>query len=214
MNHLVALVVALLLLAVAGPAAVLGEDGTPAVGTFPVTPDPAECRVTPRTIEEFLVISAGATPVAAAPVATAVEVPLGEAADAETVAGVNASAQEIVACFNAGDFPRAFSLFSANLLRQIAADGPIREDAVRAILFARPEVVPVEERTTLLAVTDVTELGNGRAGAFLATTDPPSGPDTIYVIFAQEDDRWLMHDAVEFLVPGGGNEEGEGRPAA
>ncbi len=205
MKRVVALVVALCSLAFAGPAVTLAQEATAAAGTFPVTPDPAECQVQPRSVEEFLAISAGATPIAAAPVAAAAEVPLGDAADAETVAGVHATARA-VACFNSGDFPRAFSLLSADALRQIAAEGPMPEWAVRAFLFATPEAVPAEQRTTLLAVTDVMAMGDGRVGAFLAVTDPPSVPDTIYVIFIQEGDRWLIDDTLEFLVPGGGDE--------
>ncbi len=213
MKRPVALVAALLLLALLGPAVALAQDTTPVAGTFPVTPDPAECQVEPRSAEEFLAISAGATPTAAAPVASAVEVPLGEAADAETVAAVTTTVREILACFNAGDFPRAFSLFSTDAIRQTAAEDPLPEEELRAFLEATPEALPAGERTTLLALTDVMDLEDGQVGAFLATTDAFTGPDTVYVVFVQEDDRWLIDDIVEFLVPGGG-EEGEGTPAA
>ncbi len=207
MKSLVALVAALFSFALIGSGVALAQESTPVAGTFPVTPDPAECQVEERAREEFLVLNAEATPEEfATPVGTAVEVPLGEAADAETVAGVVATAREVLACFNAGDFPRALSLFTDDAIRTLTEEDPISEEELSAFLSATPEAVPAGQQSTLLAVTDVMELENGRVGAFLATTDPFVGPDTIYVIFIQEDDRWLIDEITEFLVPGGGVE--------
>lgn len=215
MKYLVMLVAALCSLACVGPVVALAQDATPTTGTFPVTPDPAECQVEPRAREEFLALNAEATPEEQVPpVGTAVEVPVGEAADAETVAAVTATAREILACFNAGDFPRALSLFSDDAVRGLTEEDPISEEELSVFLAATPQPVPAGQQSTLLAVTDVMELENGQVGAFLATTDPFVGPDTIYVTFIQEDDRWLIDEIIEFLVPGVGGEEVEGTPAA
>ncbi len=196
MYRLVALVVVLVSLGPVGPGLALAQDATPATGAFPVIPDPAGCQV-----EEFLAITAAATPGAAAPVGTAVEVPLGVAADAEMVAGVTATAGEILACFNAGDFLRAFSLFSDNAVRRFIEVDPISEEELRSSSEAIPEAAPTEQQSTLLALTDVMELEDGRVGAFLATTDPFVGPDTVYIVFVQQDGRWLVDDIIEFLEP-------------
>ncbi len=201
MYRLVALVVVLVSLGPVGPGLALAQDATPATGAFPVIPDPARCQVEARQVVEFLAITAAATPGAAAPVGTAVEVPLGVAADAEMVAGVTATAGEILACFNAGDFLRAFSLFSDNAVRRFIEVDPISEEELRSSSEAIPEAAPTEQQSTLLALTDVMELEDGRVGAFLATTDPFVGPDTVYIVFVQQDGRWLVDDIIEFLEP-------------
>ncbi len=54
-------------------------------------PDPANCWLEARPVEEFLAISAGATLTGPAPGSAAGEVPLSDSADVETVAGVNAT---------------------------------------------------------------------------------------------------------------------------
>ncbi len=70
--------------------------------------------------------------------------------------------------------------------------------------------MPAAQRSTILAIADVMALEDGRVGAFVATTDPFVGPDTAYLVFVQEDGRWLADDIVEFLVPD--EEEAEGTP--
>ncbi len=77
MKRHVARIVAVCSLALAAPGVARGQDSTPVAATFPVTPDPAKCRVDVRPVEEFLAIRAGAIPVAISPVASAVEIPLG-----------------------------------------------------------------------------------------------------------------------------------------
>ncbi len=213
MRRLVALVTALCSLALSGPAVALVQEATPAAGGFPITPDPAECQVEARTVDEFVAVLGAATPTTPDPVGTTVEVPLGEAADAETVAGVTATIREILACFNAGDFSRALSLFSSEAINRIAAEDPITEEELRSFLEATPQAAQAEQQSTLLALTDVMELEDGRVGALMATTDPFVGPDTAYVIFVQENDRWRIDEIIEFLDPNAGGQEAEATPA-
>ena len=196
-ERLIALVVAVVLLALLGPGRALAQEATPAAGAFPITPDPTECQVEPRSVEAFQAIRAETTPTAVAALATAVEVPLGQAADAEIVAGVITTVREALACGAAGDVHRVYSLYSEDAIRMVP------EVVMDAILTWTPEAVPAEERVTLLAVTDVMALGDGRVGAFLVRTHPVSGPDTIYVTFVNEDGRWLVDDLVHFLLPEG-----------
>jgi hypothetical protein len=48
-----------------------------------------------------------------------------------------------------------------------------------------------------LVITDVMSLADGRVGAFVV--DRSEGIDTtVYVMFSQEGDRWLIDDLIEF----------------
>lgn len=214
MKRLTVLVVALVSLVLVGPAVVLAQEATPAAGTFPITPDPAECQEEVRPIQEFLAINAAATPTGGMAETETVEVPVGPPADAETVAGVTATVRELFACFNAGDFARAFSLVTDDVIRSFAEEEPIPEEELRGFLEATPEAVPAEQQSTILVISDVMELEDGRVGAFVASTDPFVGPDTLYFVFVQEDDRWLIADFIEFLEPGEEGDGGEGTPTA
>ncbi|MDP9355047.1 MAG: SH3 domain-containing protein, partial [Chloroflexota bacterium] len=182
------------------------QEATPAAGALPVTPGPAECRAEPRPVAEVLAINAEATPTAGRAETETFEVPVGAPVDTETVAGVTATVREVFACFNAGDVRRAFSLLTDERIRDFVEEDPISEEELRGFLEATPEAVPAEQQLTLLAVSDVTELEDGRVGAFVVTTDPLAGPDTIYVVVVQADDRWLVDDVIEFLAGGEGGE--------
>ena len=216
MARLVALVVVLLALALVGPALARAQEATPGAGAdqFPLTPDPAECQVEPRDIEEFVGIAAQATPTGETAATQTVEVPIGELADAETVAAVTATTREIFACFNAGDFRRAFSLLTDDAIRGFSEVDPIPEEELRGFLGATPEAIPTEGRSTILAITDVVLLTDGRVGALVASVDPmqpEEGPTTVHLTFVEEDGRWLVDEFVEFHTHP--EEEGEATPA-
>ena len=207
------LAVALLALAVGSPAPATAQAATPVDQAFPIRPDPAECTVEPRPVEEFVELVAAATPAAMAAAET-VEVPVGPLADAETVAGVTATVREINACFNAGDFRRIFSLLTDEAIRGVAEEDPIPAEELRGFLEATPQAVPAEGRIAILAVTDVVRLADGRVGALVATIDPTrleEGPTTAHLTFVQADGRWLVDDIVEFHTHPA--EEAEGTPA-
>src|SRR3712207_324981 len=105
-------------LAVAGGVApVAAQDATPGAGAaqFPITPDPADCTVEPRSADELLALwyDPAGTPLAVpgtptAEQATSVTIPLGPPADEATAAAVVAAASEVFACFAAGDALRAY----------------------------------------------------------------------------------------------------------
>lgn len=193
---------------------VAAQDATPVAAAFPLTPDPAECQVARRPVEEFVTVITQATPVAVPPGAATVDVPVGELADEETVAAITATVREIIACFNAADFGRAFSLLTDEALRGFAAEEPIPEEELRGFLGATPEAVPTEGWTTILAITDVVVLADGRVGALVASLDPTQpeeGPTTIHLTFVQVDGRWLVDRVVEFHTHP--EEEGAATPA-
>lgn len=96
------------------PTARASHEATP-VGetTFPITADPAACRVEPRSADDLIAlwfedgtpIAESATPAGAAAI-TEVSVPVGTPADAATMAAVTDTMREIFGCFAAGDVAR------------------------------------------------------------------------------------------------------------
>ncbi len=216
MKRSVALVVVLFALALLGPTVALAQDATP-VAVAGDAIDPVECQVEGRTADELIALwyqendegtPVLATPEAAEPMAL-VPVPLGEPADAETVAGVSATVREVFACFNAGDFGRATALFSENLVRQFGPSPEESPEDVRAFLEAA-EPAPEEARIQLLAVTDVAVMEDGRVGAFVVSVDPtvpPEGAEAALVVFVEAGDRWVVDEVVEFVPAEEGGEE-------
>ncbi len=218
MPRLVALLVMIVALTLIKPSVALAQEATPPA-VLGEAIDPAECQVEGRTADELIALwyqeNDEGTPVLATPEAAeplgSVPVPLGEPADAETVAGVSATVREVFACFNAGDFGRATALFSENLVRQFGPSPEESPEDVRGFLEAA-EPAPEEARIQLLAVTDVAVMEDGRVGAFVVSVDPtvpPEGAETALVVFVEVEDRWVVDEVVEF-VPA--EEGGEGTP--
>ena len=189
-----------MLLALSSRAA--AQDSTPVDTAFPVAPDPAECRVEPRTADEMLALVALATPTVADSSTTTVVVPIGAPADAATSQAVIDVVRESVACLSAGDVPRFFALFTDGLVRRAAEEpSPLTAEDVRLVFALDPTEVAPARPVTLLAVTDIVVLSDGRVGAFVVTDNPyePSDPPTTqYWMFARIDGRWLLDGDVEF----------------
>ena len=134
--------------AVAGwrsPAA--AQDATPAAEAeeFPITPDLADCRIEPRSIDDLVAPLVRrrrprlATPPAEA-TATEVTIPVGSPADEATVAGVVATIREVIACQEAGDLRRTTALVTDDLARSRVRSAPgSTEEEVRRFLAQAPE---------------------------------------------------------------------------
>ena len=197
MRRLLPVAVALVL-AVGDPVGTRAQESTPVA--FPMTPDPSECAVEPRSVDDVAAFLA--TPVAAPASVlgpTAVTIPLGEPADAATVAAVTDTLRTALACFNAGDFLGVLSLVTDDNLRRLQALGILSPEGL-AFIAAEPVPAPPEQRFTLLAVTDVSILPDGRVGAFgvqIDPTTPPEGTDVDYVVLAQVGGRWLIDETVD-----------------
>ena len=214
MPRLIRLLVLLTVLFGGSALAAAAQDGTPVVEDdgFPIAADPSLCTVEPRDPEALLDIwfPAGATPAAAMTQAASGEVtiPLGEplAPDETIVSGITQTVVEVLACFSAGDFPRALALFTDELVMSFGpSPGETRED-VAAFLEASPvpeaESAPVE----LVAITNVMLLEDGRVGAFVVDRevgDETASSETVFVIFAQGGNRWLVDEVIEFPVADG-----------
>ena len=221
MRGLLALVVALCSLSLVGLVPALAQDATPGAGMGEVV-DAADCRVEPRSVDELLALwyqDEAGTPTLAItePPAnmfpTAVPVPLGEPADASTVAGVTAWAREALACSNALDVTRWLALFSDDLAQQLGLSFGFKtiEDA-RAFLEAPAVPRPDDQRIRLVAVTDVSVMADGRVAALIAYDDPmqpPAGVESEVVFFVEEDGRRVADGIVEFTVI---EEGGKGMP--
>ncbi len=224
MTRLIAPIVALVLLALVGSGVALAQEATPGAGAdlFPITPDPADCTVEPRSADELLALwygpggsaVAAATP-AAETDATEITIPVGSPADDATTAAAVATVQDVFACFAAGDALRAYALFTDDLARQFGPEpGTPREEAEAFLAAPLEEATPEGEGEAvggdaaegqIVAVTDVMELADGRVGAF--AVDRSEGElSTVYVIFERQGDRLLADEIFEF---GTGGEEGE-----
>jgi hypothetical protein len=187
------------------------QESTP--GALPRTPDPAECQVEPRSLDDMLSLTG--TPVAGTPAADeALEeeavlpaspiagLPIqGEPADEATVAAIEETVNEVLACFNAGDFLRAFALFSDDL---IGTFGPIPEEEI-PFIEATPVAVAEEEQLTLVDISEVRTLDDGRVSAVVIVDDPTTpveGGEAALIVFVQQDDRWLIDEFIEIPAVG------------
>ena len=190
------IVVAVGLLALAGPAT--GQPGSPVPGTpYPSVP----CDVEPRTIQELAALEAAATPLPdTSPVTIDIgEPPRGVPADAETVAGVSRTVQQLVACHLAGDGLRLAALFSDDLLRVVAGS-----DGSSLIEFATP--TPSPNRDEYLAAVEVVQLlPDGRVSALVTRggveDGHPAPGKTALMFFVREGDRWLIEAIYDEIWP-------------
>jgi hypothetical protein len=202
------LVVAAIAALVAARAPVAAQDATPIA--LPVTPDPAACLVEPRTIDDLygllgtpVPVSAQEEPSESSPASdpTEVSLPAGEPADSAAVTAITATIVEAYACFNAGDYLRAFALYSDGALLRFTEQGPFTED-IAAFFLATPETFPEEFRSSVLAVREARVLSDGRVGALVDTDDPtspPEGTDVDFVIFVEQGGRYLIDEEITDL---------------
>lgn len=194
------LLLALVVGGLTGPSALAQEGTPPAAATFPITPDPAECvaEIAPRPLEEIAALAAAATPVAVD--SASVTVPVGAPADHATAVAVTATVRTELACVHAGDFLRNAAFYTDDAVRKVLAEEQIPVEDVLAFFGAAPAALPAEARTTILAVTDVMVLEDGRVGAFFVFADPGAPPVTNFLVFVEAGGRWLVDDGITFAA--------------
>jgi hypothetical protein len=194
----VVLCVVVLVTAVAGHGVervVAGEAG----GT-PTVPRHDDCQVAPRALP-LLASTPGAAAATAVPIGeaeaspTAFVPPDGAAADEATVVEVTATVREALACRNAGDFGRAYALFSDRMMRQLFGGEETIDPEIAAALDGSPHRVPRGERLALISVSDVRQRGDGSIGA-VVETQGESGTYRDYLSFVKVNDRWLIDSVV------------------
>src|SRR5215207_9135244 len=178
---------------------------TPEVGQERVV-SPEECQVAPRPADEVFALLGLAEGADATPAAerTPVAAPPWVAADPETAAAAEATTREWLACINADDNVRIAALMTDSAIVRFFGGGLAADEAeegARANLAGTPVPRAEDEDVRLVAVSDVSLLDDGRVAA-LALVDepvlPPQGQETLLVIFAQDDDRLLIDDVVQF----------------
>lgn len=181
------------------------QDATPEAEL--VTPDPAECRVEPRTMEELraFVIEDDASPEASSPIVATPEpfvVPKGEPADDAVVAEVTATVHEWYACLNANAGLQMFALYSDDYLaRSFAAEG-LTQYAVD--LLGTPLDPAPEAEWMSVGVRDIQVLDDGRIGAYIIGHSPfgDGNLSESYVIFVEHGGRYLVDEMI--FLPGKG----------
>lgn len=186
---------------------VLAQDGTPEAdgAENPRLVAPSECVAEPQAYEDIAAILNLDGDGVPAPAMTQITPPLGEIADVKTSISIKEAAREVVACFNAGDIPRAAGLMTENGVRRaywgLTIDADNRELARTRI--AAPQQRTEETLVRLITVTDISVLPDGRVTAFVVLNEPllpPSGPETLLFVFANQDGRWLVDDWIDFSI--------------
>ena len=174
------------------------QDATSAA--YPLAPDPADCRVEPRSVESLM--AAVGTPAAGEPAAPASPTPFvrpqGQPADAATTAAVVATLHQVFACANAADFLRIFALYTDDYLRVFLAGTPMNEEVI-AYFAASPVPLPEAERRIIVRIEEVEILPDGRAGVVVVLDEPadPRTEEPDYVFLERVGDRWLVDAVVE-----------------
>ena len=149
----------------------------------------------------------GGTPLAT-PVTTTVdseaELPPGEPVDAAVEEAVNATVTELIACFEAGQYARAFALMTDDMARQSGPDlsSPDEDspEEVRALLEAQLAGTPVadepgmEQGAAMDIGRDIRVLEGGRVGGVWAFAG-----DAAFIVLEQQDDRWLVDEVIDIV---------------
>jgi hypothetical protein len=189
-----------------GTGTTLAQDATPGARNVPA---PEDCMVEPRSIDEItavLATPAPATPEEASASPEAFVLPEGEPADSETVSAIEATMHELLACTNAGDLRAVFALYTDEYFQEVFPTfGPLPQEDLDFLATPPVESVDVELMQALLEIRDVRVLSDGRVGAIVVTEDPrtaPEGEETRFVIFEEQDGRWLIDDIVFFELAG------------
>ena len=165
---------------------------------------PAEdCAVAPRTRQEIAALLAN--PNTATPAATTggQTIPAGDPVAAETAAAMEQVVQMWLACQNAGEPLRAWSLFSDGyLFRLLSRQGGLAGEAYRGLATPAPVA---DEAARVVAVEDERLLPDGRYGATV-TLEYPSVPmpKRFFFYFTQIDGGLLIDGIlgeISFSVP-------------
>ena len=187
---------------------VLAQDSTPEAdgGENPRLVAPSECVAEPRDFDDIAAILDLDGEGVPAPAMTQITPPLGQIADVATTISIKEAARQVLACFNAGDIPRAAGLMTENGVRRaywgLTIDAENRELA-RNRIAAPPEPRIEGALIRLITVTDVSVLPDGRIATFVVLNEPllpPPGPETLLFVFANQDGRWLVDDWIDFSI--------------
>jgi hypothetical protein len=176
----------------------VGFHATAQETLLPVIPDPSECTVEPRTIDEVIalidVLPAAEHDDEAGEANESFVVPEGEPADEATVDAIIGTAREMTACLNTGNLLTLLEFRTDRAFAELKAM-PFTEEVIEFYRAGPPPLEP-EMYATLEDVRAVSVLADGRVGAVVVTTFYEE-PEVQYLIFEQVDDRWLIDEIVE-----------------
>jgi hypothetical protein len=162
-------------------------------------PGPEACTVQPRTLQDISKLAQSAPP-REAPNATESD---GEPADAETIAGITSTVEEMVACSNAGDILRRLAVYSDRRIQYAYPDGP--NQALEAMAVNPLPLQPLE-RVAITTIENVTVLPDGRVAARVIVDNPAahshdpqvsqaaSQQEAARLIFVREDGQWRVDE--------------------
>jgi hypothetical protein len=182
---------------------VAGAQGA-APASYPAAPDPAECVIEPRSMDDIVRIVGtpvpgmdASVPAPAASPAPFV-IPRGEPADTETADEVIATLHQVFACTNGGELLRVYALFTEDFVREFFAQTPLTADVI-AFLAATPQPLPKEQQRIIRGFGSVQILADGRAGVMIVLDEPddPRREEPDYAILEQVDGRWLVDEIHE-----------------
>jgi hypothetical protein len=112
----------------------------------------------------------------------------------------------LYACAQAGDPRRFHALFTDEGLQRAFPPDLVTQEFIDEFFAASP--VPAEgpeQRATILAIEEVTHLADGRVGALVRSDEPEfGGLQTVYWIFVQAEDRFLVDELIHGLPTDGG----------
>lgn len=161
-----------------------------------IEPHPDECLTEPRSLPLFPDPVVGSTPATARPTITGTPALASPEmrANAATTAAVTATVREVLACRNAGDYRRAYALMTDRMLTQLFGGPETIDPEVAAALEARPDRLPRNQRLTLISVSDVRLLADGRVSAEVESRLVTSTRDGFLdeIVFVRVGDRWLI----------------------
>jgi hypothetical protein len=187
---------------------VVAQDASPAAGSA----SGSTCTVAPRSADELATLWFGAegTPPAAPPghppAQSAADLPKGEPADEQTAAAVSATLHEVFACFDAGQYARAFALTTDNATMQFGPDlsDPSEDSPEEVVAHLEGQIAgtPIAgeetgQQTFISEPREARVLDDGRVGAIFE-----SNGETIFALFEQRGDWWLLDDFIFVMGPG------------
>ncbi|MCC7021884.1 MAG: hypothetical protein IT338_03600 [Thermomicrobiales bacterium] len=184
---------------VASSGASVLAQATPTPAALDV-PAPDDCQIAPRALPLFppgVGQRTAATPrPLASPAAGPAVVAVGAPADAETAAAVTATVREALACRNAGDFPRAYALFTQQMLIQLFGGPATIDPEIQAAMSEKPHHLPRGQRIGLVSLEQATIMPDGRVAA-IVTTATPRRLFRDRLVFAHDSatGRWLIDEA-------------------
>jgi hypothetical protein len=114
--------------------------------------------------------------------------PEGQPADSAIVAEVTTLYQHLIACLNAGDYLRAYALYSDEyLVRNLTAD------AIKS-LGATPVPSQASTQSEFGSVLDARLIEDGRIAVLVTTSNPQSGDLVLFAVLRRDGDRLLIDE--------------------